>query len=106
MDHATNGDVLVAGFSTNQIARLDPTTGNILSTFPASGARGVHQLLNGNIMWTSGTGVFVFDVTTQQSTSVYSGGGRFIDELNVPEPATGLMLAGSIALLATRSRRR
>ena len=106
MDHAVNGDVLVAGFSTNQVARLDPTNGNILSTFAASGARGVHQLGNGNIMWTSGTGAFVFDVTTGQSTLVYSGGGRFIDVLNVPEPATGFAFAGSIALLALRSRRR
>jgi DNA-binding beta-propeller fold protein YncE len=106
MDHATNGDVLVAGFSSNNIARLDPATGALLSSIPASGARGVWQLGNGNILWTNGSGAHVFDVTTQQSTQVYTGGGRFIDALVIPEPASGaaVMLAAG-ALLAHRRKR-
>ena len=106
MDHAPNGDVLVAGFSSNNVVRLDPNTGALISSFTASGARGLHQLGNGNIMWTSGAGAFIFDVTTQQSTQVYTGGGRYVDVLNVPEPTSTIMLAGTAALLATRRRRR
>jgi len=104
MDHATNGDVLCGAFSTNVVARFDPTTGALISTFPASGARGVWQLGNGNIMWTSGTGVFVFDVTAQQSTQVYAGGGRFIDIVSVPEPTGVLAIAGLSAVLTIRRR--
>ena len=106
MDHATNGDVLVAGFSSNNIVRLDPNTGALLSSFAASGARGVHQLGNGNILWTSGTGAFVFDVTTQQSTQVYTGGGRYIDALVIPEPASGAVVLGAVALLVVKRRKR
>ena len=106
MDHAPNGDVLAAVFTTNVIARFDPTNGSLLGTVPASGARGLHVLGNGNIMWTNGSGAWVFDVNTQQSTQVYAGGGRFLDVLNIPEPSIGLMLAGAIGLLAARSRRR
>jgi glutamine cyclotransferase len=105
MDHATNGDVLAAVFTTNVIARFDPNTGALLSTVPASGARGLWQLGNGNIMWTSGTGAFVFDVTTQTSTQVYAGGGRFIDLLVVPEPGTGLLIASATAIVALKRRR-
>ena len=104
LDHATNGDVLVAGFSTNNVVRLDPNTGALISAFTASGARGLHQLGNGNIMWTSGAGAFVFDVTTQQSTLIYAGGGRYLDVLNVPEPATGIVFAAAISLLTMRRR--
>ena len=105
MDHATNGDVLVAGFSSNNIARLDPNTGALISSTPASGARGVWQLGNGNILWTNGSGAHVFDVTTQQSTQVYAGGGRFIDALVIPEPASGALVLGAALVLANRRQR-
>ncbi|MBC8106184.1 MAG: PEP-CTERM sorting domain-containing protein, partial [Anaerolineae bacterium] len=106
LDHALNGDVLVAGFSSNNVVRLDPNTGALISSFAASGARGVHQLGNGNIMWTSGAGAFVFDVTSQQSTLIYQGSGRYVDVLNVPEPATGIVLASAMSLFAMRRRSR
>jgi sugar lactone lactonase YvrE len=110
MDFATNGDVLVAGFSSNNVVRLDPNTGALLSSFAASGARGVFQLDNGNILWTSGAGAFVFDVNTTQSTQVYTGGGRYLDLLtiaSVPEPTTFALVGGSLATAAglTWSRR-
>lgn len=106
MDYATNGDVLVAGFSSNNIVRLDATTGALISSFAAAGARGVHQLGNGNIMWTSGTGVFVFDGLN--STSVYQGVGRYVDLYTapVPEPASMLIIGTGIALFARRRRQR
>lgn len=93
MDYATNGDVLVAVFTSNIVARLNPTTGAIISTFAASGARGVYQLGNGNIMWSSGAGAFVHDVNTGVSTQVYAGGGRYLDFLAVPSPSAGGLLA-------------
>ncbi len=96
MTLAVNGDILTAGFSTNNVVRLDPNTGALLSSFAASGARGVYQLGNGNILWSSGAGVSVFDVGLGTSSSVYTGGGRYLDLVNftsVPEP-TSLLLAG------------
>ncbi len=104
MNYATNGDILVAGFSTNNIVRLDANTGAVISTFAASGARGVYQLGNGNIMWTSSAGATVFDVNTGGSSLVYSGGGRYIDFVNIPTPGAASMLA-LVGLAATRRRR-
>ncbi len=91
MNYAANGDVLAAGFSSNNVVRLDSSTGSVLGTFTASGARGVYPLGNGNIMWTSGSGAHVFDTGTGASSQVYIGGGRFIDFVTIPEP-TGCVL--------------
>lgn len=102
MDFAPNGDIWVAAFSSNIVARLDPNTGAFLSSFPASGARGVKQLGNGNVMWTNGSGAWVYDIATQQSTQVYTGGGRFIDTLNIPEPAAGALLMAIVPVLRRR----
>ena len=104
MDYAENGDILVAGFSTNSVARLDPDSGAILSTFPASGARGVFQLGNGNIMWTNGSGAHIFDTATGGSTLVYSGSGRFLDLL-VPEPTSLSLLAIGVLFAVSRRNR-
>jgi hypothetical protein len=104
MDRALNGDVLVAGFSSNNIVRLDPTTGALLTSMAASGARGVYQLGNGNILWTNGSGAHVFDVVGGTSTQVYAGGGRFLDDVIIPEPASGLLAA--LTGIATCARRR
>lgn len=104
MDFAPNGDIWVAAFSSNVVARLDPNTGALLSSFAASGARGVKQLGNGNVLWTSGAGAFVYDVVSGQSTQVYTGGGRFVDTLNIPEPATAAMLLLAVAPVLLRRR--
>lgn len=104
MAYATNGDILVAGFSSNNIVRLDANDGSLLGSFTASGARGVYQLGNGNIMWTSGTGAFVFDVNTGGNTLIYSGGGRYLDFLAIPTP--GAAAAMGLAGLAFGARRR
>jgi hypothetical protein len=102
---ASNGTILAAGFSSNNIAFLDPNNGNILNSFTASGARGVFQLGNGNILWTSGAGTFVHDMTTNTSTLVYSGGGRFIDMATIPEPSTVAIFATGALLLGCRAAR-
>ncbi len=83
MSHATNGDVLVAGFTTGGITRLDASSGAVISSFTASNPRGVYQLGNGNIIWSNGSGASVYNVTTQTSTLVYPGGGRFFDVLSL-----------------------
>jgi MYXO-CTERM domain-containing protein len=105
MDYDPTGNILVAGFSSNIVATLNFNTGAIMSTFAASGARGVKQLGNGNIMWTSGAGAFVYDIGTQQSTLMYQGGGRFIGLVSVPAPGA-LAMAGLAGLVVRRRRRR
>ncbi|MBK9119347.1 MAG: hypothetical protein IPM18_07045 [Phycisphaerales bacterium] len=86
MTYATNGDILAACFSSNNVARLDANSGALLSSFSASGARGVYQLGNGNIMWTNGSGAHVYDVNAGASALIYSGGGRYLDFLQVAPP--------------------
>jgi hypothetical protein len=106
---ATNGDILAAGFSSNNIVRLDAGTGAVLGTYAAPGARGVAQLGNGNLMWSSGAGAFILDPGTGVSTQIYSGGGRFIEAITiVPEPATVLLWAGGLLAVVSvvRVRRR
>lgn len=103
MNFDSNGNVLVAGFSSNNVVTLDGS-GAIISSFSASGARGVYQLGNGNILWSNGSGAHVFNPLTGQSTQVYSGGGRYFDTLVVPEPGTLLALLGGIAVLARKRR--
>ncbi len=102
---SSNGSVLAAGFSSNNVATLDPNNGAILGSFTASGARGVYQLGNGNILWTSGAGAFVFDVVAGTSSQVYTGGGRFLQFANIPEPSS-LVAFGTGAILLGLVRRR
>ncbi len=107
MVYASNGDILVAGFSSNNIVRLSAASGAVLTTYVAAGARGVAQLGNGNVMWTSGAGAFVLNTSTGASTQVYSGGGRYLELITVvPEPATVLLWAGGLLAVAGAVRRR
>lgn len=104
MDYDAAGNILVAGFSSNNVVTLDFNTGALLSSFTASGARGVAQLGNGNVMWTNSGGAWVHDVNTGVSTQVYVGAGRFIDELTIPAPGA-LALIGLAGLASCRRRR-
>jgi hypothetical protein len=70
---ALDGNVWCATFTTSTVVKLDATTGNVLMSFPASNARGVFELWNGNVLWTSSTGVRVYDMVTQTSTLVQAG---------------------------------
>ncbi|MCL4221482.1 MAG: hypothetical protein KJZ65_08925 [Phycisphaerales bacterium] len=104
MDHDVTGNVLAAVFSSNVVAVLNANTGATISTFAASGARGVYQLGNGNIMWTNSAGAWVYDVNAGTSTLVYSGGGRYLDDLIIPTPG-GLAVLALSGLCAIRRRR-
>lgn len=101
---ARDGNVWCVGFTTANICKLDATTGNVLSSFAApSTPRGVYELGNGNVMWTNGSGVNIYDVTTQQSTNVFSGACYHINLYGGPSAAAtaygtgcdGLTLAAS-----------
>jgi hypothetical protein len=71
---ASDGNVWVATFTSDTLVKLDATNGaNVLQTIPASGARGVHELPNGNMLWTNGSGVWLYDVVTTTSTLVFAG---------------------------------
>ncbi len=104
MAYKANGNVLAATFSSPAaVYELDVNTGAIVSSFTASGARGVYQLSNGNILWTNNSGVFVYDIGAGVSTQVYTGGGRYLDFLLIPEPGS-LVLLSLIGLVALRRR--
>ena len=70
---ASDGNVWAAGFSNGDVLKLDATTGAMLTSFVASGARGVYELQNGNVLWSSSSGTFVWDGTA--STLVHAGAG-------------------------------
>lgn len=108
MTERSNGNVLLATFSSPGAGIYEfDSAGNKLNFWGVgTGLRGVHELGNGKILWSSGSGVFVLDPGTGLSTPVVAGSGfRFIEPL-VPEPATLslLLLAGGFAL-GTRRRK-
>lgn len=104
MNYDTAGNILVAGFSSNNVATLNFNTGAVMSSFSAPGARGVYQLGNGNVLWSSGAGVFVHNVSTGANSQVYTGGGRFFDFVLIPGPGA-LGLFGLACLVGSRRRR-
>lgn len=106
LNYAHDGNVLAAAFSSpSGVYWLNFNTGEIVSSFAASGVRGVYQLGNGNIMWTNSSGAWVYDINTQQSTLVHGGGGRYIDFLLIPSPGS-LALLGLAGVFGLSRRRR
>jgi hypothetical protein len=99
------GNVLVGGFSSPAgIYEYDPN-GNQLNYWDVGTAvRGVHELGNGNIMFTDGGGVHILDPDTGTISTAFGGvSARFI-ELVVPAPS-GLGLLAVAGLAAVRRRR-
>ena len=75
-----NGNVLAAGFSLPAgIYEYDSNGNEIAYIDVGSGVRGVHELTNGNILYTDGAGVHVYDTQTMTTFDVVTGvSGRFI----------------------------
>ncbi len=81
-----NGNILIAGFTSNAIHQFDAAGTNLGNLFAAPGARGVYELQNGNIMWTASSGVHVKDLATGGDTIVLAVGSQFVDLLTLPTP--------------------
>ena len=69
---ASDGNVWCCPLTSSNVVKLDATTGAIIATFPAGSGRGVHELQNGNVMWTNTSGAWVWNGTT--STQILAGG--------------------------------
>ena len=81
---ASDGNVWLGVFTTGVVAKLDATTGAQISTFPASGARGVFELQNGNLLWTNSSGTWLYDVGTASSTQLVAGSSYHLNLVNLP----------------------
>ena len=79
----SNGNILAGGFSAPAgIFEYDPTGVQVNYIDTGTSVRGVHELGNGNILWTSGSGVHIYDVNSGTSSAVVTGvSGRFISPL-------------------------
>lgn len=103
MNYDATGNILVAGFSTNNIVVLNGANGSVVKTFATSGTRGVIQLGNGNILWSNSSGAHVLNINTGASSQVYQGGGRYFEV--VPEPATMTAFAAASLFFFRRRRK-
>ncbi|HYE61373.1 MAG TPA: hypothetical protein VD997_05200 [Phycisphaerales bacterium] len=86
LGHDLDGHVLAASFTDARIATLHKDTGQILSSFPAFEARGVHQLRDGSVVWTNSAGIHRYDPGTGVDELIYAGSGRYIDLLDLTPP--------------------
>jgi hypothetical protein len=83
---SSNGNVLAAGFITpTGIYEYDPT-GVQVNFWPTSGARGVLELQNGNILYTAGTNLSVLDPVTGTSTNIVTMSGRYLTKFAGANP--------------------
>ena len=93
---------LVAGFSPPDGLYEFDSAGMDVAFFAGTAGRGVHELQNGNYLFTNGGGAFVLDPATGMTTSV-GPGSQYISTVTVPEPS-GIMIAVGlcIGMLARR----
>lgn len=78
-----SGNLLVGTFSSpSGVYVFDPATGNQVDYWSESSVRGVIETGDGNILWTSGSGIFKLDVATGNSTLISSGAAQFFTLLN------------------------
>ena len=82
-----NGEFLAAGFTDGQIHRYNAAGTDLGNLFApgAPGVRGVFELTNGDILWTSGAGVNVRNLTTGVNTIVQATvGAQYANLLSIP----------------------
>lgn len=99
----SRGTILVAGFSTPIGIYEYAADGTQLNYYAVgSGNRGVIELGNGNILYSTSSGVFSLDPSTGGVTTILSGvSGRYFEV--IPEPsALGLLIVGAVAFLRRR----
>lgn len=83
-DAVLPGEFLNASFSDNIITDFE-LDGTIINTLPHSSGRGVYRLGNGNLLATSGTGVYELDAVTGAVVQIENTGqGRFIELYQQP----------------------
>jgi hypothetical protein len=81
----SNGNVIVAGFSSPAGIYEYSPAGTLVSTYSVgSGLRGVIELGNGNLMFTDSAGAKVYDVVLQTTTTVHASTGcQFLNKLSI-----------------------
>ena len=105
MTRTAGGTVLAGGFSTPAgIYEYDQAGNQINYWDVGASVRGVHQLGNGNILFTDGDGVHVLDINTGLITDSILGVSARYAECVVPAPGA-LSLVGLAGLAAFRRRR-
>ncbi len=103
---ALNGDVLVAGFSPPAGVYRYDSMGNQINYFDVGGARGVYELGNGNLLFTTGSGVFSLDQATGATVQIATGSYRFIENVStIPEPGCAAILIIAGLWMGQRRRR-
>lgn len=106
MKLSSNGLLLASGFPAAIIEYdLAGNQTNFWSTGVVGNPRGVHELGNGNILFTTSSGVHILDPNNGQITSSHTGvSARYIEV--IPEPSSLLLLgvAGGLVALRRRSR--
>jgi hypothetical protein len=111
----TNFDGLLVGNFNDFIYHFD-ADGQLLETLGFGGVRGAYELENGNIIYTAGTRLAIYNRATGQSSDIFNNNTpgafsnfRFIERVDfsaVPEPISGpILLLLSLAAFAGRKRR-
>ncbi|WP_339611643.1 T9SS type A sorting domain-containing protein [uncultured Planktosalinus sp.] len=80
------GVILAAVFSgspQNGVYRFSETDGSIIDFWSEGNLRGVAKLGNGEILWSSGAGIFRLDPDTGVSTSISGNSSQFFGRLNL-----------------------
>jgi hypothetical protein len=104
----SNGNLLIGGFSgtTNTGIYEYTTSGTFVNFFAGGlGQRGAQELGDGNVLFTKGDGVFVYNVGDNIfSPSITGANSHYINPTNLPAP--GAMGVLALAGLAAARRRR
>lgn len=103
MAFASNGNVLVAGFSSPSGIYEYDADGNQVNYHDLGGIRGVYELGNGLLMFTDSGGVHTLDPNTGAVVDIYTDGSSQYINLIVPSPAgAGVLALASIAAFRRR----